>query len=56
MKNQMKETIKESVAHLNKEEAIEDLEYRVFIEKMSERMDFDFVNACEEVIKELKEL
>lgn len=56
MKEQLdlKERIKKSIANKTKEEAIEDLEDRIFYEQMAERMDFKYVNVCEEIIKELK--
>lgn len=50
----MKEEILKSLEGKTIKEAIDDLEERIFYESMAERLDFDFVNCCEEIIKELK--
>ena len=47
--------IKKSILGKSKEEAIADLESRIFIEQMNDFMDFEFVEICERIIKELKE-
>lgn len=46
--------IKNSVAHLPKDEAIKDLRHRIFIEQMADFMDFEFEAICESIIKELE--
>lgn len=51
--NEKKQIIK-SLEGKTIKEAIDDLEERIFYESMAERLDFDFVNCCEEIIKELK--
>ena len=47
--------IKKSVEHLPADEAIRDLEERIFYEQMADFMDFEFVRICESIIKELKD-
>lgn len=50
----MEDKIRESIKSLTPEEAIKDLEDRIFYEQMSEFMDFKFVRICEKIIQELK--
>ena len=47
--------IKKSILGMTKEEAIADLEIRIFLEEMNDYMDFEFVEICKNIIKELKE-
>lgn len=47
--------IKKSILGKSKEEAIADLENRIFLEEMNDYMDFEFVKICKRIIKELKE-
>ena len=47
--------IKKSIIGMTKEEAVADLENRIFLEEMNEFMDFEFIEICERIIKELKE-
>lgn len=49
-----KERIEKFIANKTKEEAIDFLEGIIFYEQMADFMDFEFVNTCEEVLKELK--
>ena len=39
---------------MQKNEAIEFLKERIFIEEMADFMDFKYVEACEKIIKELE--
>lgn len=50
-----KEVIINSIKGLSKDEAIKNLEDRIFYEEMADYMDFEFVDLCKEIIKELKD-
>lgn len=46
--------IKKSIEHLSTDEAIKDLEERIFYVQMADYIDFEFVDICKQIIKELE--
>ena len=44
------------IAKMDKNEAIDFLKDCIFMDEMQDFKDFDYCNACEKLIKELKEM